>query len=240
MGRRGVLRPRAGGARSFRVEMGRVPRRRRRFRRRLLQHQRARGDVDRPATSTAPRDGLGGRRTRGPRPRVDRRLTHRRLHRHDPRRLPAGGRGRQRGRGPVRLHRKQLQPRVRTHRLPPRRARTRVHRGLRLLLEPARRPHGLPQPARRRERPRAGRWRLDHARAQEDVLGLRPGHAVADRRLPRLRRGRRRLRVGGGLRGPAAQASRRRGRRRRPRPRGHPRHGGQPGRPHRQHRDPVA
>ncbi len=76
-------------------------------------------------------------------------LAHRGVHRHDSRRLPVAGRRRQRDRGALRLHRQQLQPRVRAHRLHARRARAGLHRRLGVLLEPLGDPHGLPQPPRR-------------------------------------------------------------------------------------------
>ena len=99
--------------------------------------------------------------------------------------------------------------------------------------------HGLPQPARRRERPRPGRWRRRDARTAQVRLRVAAGHAVAHRPLPRLRRRGRRVRVRRGLRGAVAQAAAGCDAGRRPDPGRRARHRRQPGRPHREHRDAV-
>ena len=124
----------------------------------------------------------------------------RRLHRPDARRLPAvwpptpmPSRGRTASPAPTSAWPPGGSP---THL---RTARSGRHRRHRLLVGPARGAHGLPQPARRRERPGAGRWRLDHAGTAQVVLRLGAGHAVADRSLPRVRRRGRRLRLRRGV-----------------------------------------
>ena len=191
VGRRRVLRSRAGCARPVGVEVGRLPRRHRRVRRRVLRHQRARG-----------------------RPRID--PQHRLLletaweaiehagHRPsdawpdsltgvfvglDARRLRAAGRRRRRrSKAPYGFTGTNFS--MASGRI----AYSSALHGPAFTVdtacssEPARGAPGLPQPARRRKRPRPRRRRRRHARTAQVRLGIGPGHAVADRTLPRVRR----------------------------------------------------
>ena len=92
-------------------------------------------------------------------PADDGRLADRRVRGPDARRLPIAGRRCPRRGGAVRIHRQQLQHGVRADRLRPGAARSRAHGGHRMFVWPDRRAHGLSQPARRRKRPCARRWR---------------------------------------------------------------------------------
>ena len=167
------------------------------------------------------------------------RLADRRVRGIDALRLPIGGRRLPRHGGAVRLHRQQLQHGVRADRLRPGAARSRAHGGHRMFVWPARGAHGLSQPARRRKRPCPRRRRLGDAGSAEVRRGVGAGHAVSDRTLPRLRRRGRRVRVRRGLRDGVAQAVAGCAARRRPDSGRDPRHGRQPGRPHREHRHTV-
>ena len=140
--------PEPGGAGSVGVEVGRVPRRRRRLRFRVLRDQRARGDRDRPAAPVVAGNLLGGHGACRSDPGDDGRLADRRVRGIDARRLPIGGRRCARRGGAVRLHRQQLQHGVRADRLRPGGPRSRADGGHRMFFWPDRGAPGLPQPAR--------------------------------------------------------------------------------------------
>ena len=99
-----------------------------------------------------------------------------------------------------------------------------------LLLVARRAAPGVSEPARWRLRDGARGGRASHARARQHDRVLQVAHDVARGPLQDVRRGRRRVRPGRGLRRAGAQAPRRRDTRRRSRLGRHPRDGGQPGR----------
>ncbi len=75
------------------------------------------------------------------------------------------------------------------------------------LVEPARGPHGVPQSARRRKRPRPGRRLHGDAGTAHLHVDVGFGHAFADGTLPDVRCRRRRVRAFRGLRHGVAQAT---------------------------------
>ncbi|CAO0833248.1 hypothetical protein SMICM17S_04676 [Streptomyces microflavus] len=210
MGRRGGVR--RGGEPS-----GWIPRRRHGIRRGVLRHPTGRGTADGPAAADRPGGGVRRGRGRAAFPSESRGHPHRRLHGRDVAGVPAVHAGRRRGDPRTLGHRLgQLGDPV-PHCLRAGAARPRDGRGDRVELllgrgaprraEPALRRVGL-RPCRRRQPDAAS----EHLGGPDETRHTEPG-----RPEPGLRRRRRRLRSGRGLRGGRAAPAVRRARRRRPR-----------------------
>ncbi|EOD58432.1 acyl transferase [Amycolatopsis vancoresmycina DSM 44592] len=229
LGRRGAVRPRPRPRRHQLHPPRRLPARRGRLRPGLLRHLAARSPDHGPAAAPAAGDVVGSDGTRRRRPGKPAGQRHRRVRRHQLRRLrhragPAG----QLGRAPA--HRRCGQRRLRPDLLHLRTHRPGRHGRHGVLVVPGRAAPGLPVAAHRRVHDGAGR----RGGADVDAGVVRrlqpPARARRRRPLQGVLRRRRRHGHGRGRRRPAGRTARRRPAERPRGARRDPRLGGQPGR----------